>query len=106
MPIPDSVLAADPWTADLIRRRAMIVSFLWGVYMQSILRPILAIMLALSLHACAGDEQASARPEPPPVEETVFGDMVGTMDKARDVEDAMKQQKEERDRAMEESEGQ
>jgi hypothetical protein len=74
--------------------------------MQSILRSILAIMLALSLHGCAGDEEASARPEPPPVEETVFRDMVGTMDKARGVEDAMKQQKEERDRAMEESEGQ
>jgi hypothetical protein len=83
---------------------AMIVSFLGGICMQSILRSIVAIVLALSLHGCAGDEQASVRP--PPVEETAFGDMVGTMDKARGVEDVMKQQKEERDRAMEESEGQ
>jgi hypothetical protein len=40
------------------------------------------------------------------VEETAFGEMVGTIDKAQSVEDTVMQQKEDTDRAIQESEGQ
>jgi hypothetical protein len=59
---------------------------------------IAVLFIALGLVAC-GSESEPAR-EPPPVQDTVFGDMVGTKDKARAVEDSMQQQKEERDRAI------
>lgn len=59
------------------------------------------ILLALTLGACAEDEHAH---EPPPVEETVFGDMTQTIDKARSVEETTLQHKEELDRRLQESE--
>ncbi len=55
------------------------------------------------LSACGGEADAP-RSEPPPVEETAFGDMVGTMDKARSVEETTKQRKEQLDEALEASE--
>jgi len=57
----------------------------------------------LLLTACGAQDEP--RPEPPPVEDTAFGDMVGTMDKARAVEDTTLQHKEDIDRALQESEG-
>lgn len=59
---------------------------------------LIALFIAFGLVAC-GSESEPAR-EPPPVQDTVFGDMVGTKDKARAVEGSMQQQKEERDRAI------
>lgn len=44
-------------------------------------------------------------PPPPPVQETVFGDAVGTMDRARAVEEVTQQQKRDLDAAIEASEG-
>lgn len=60
----------------------------------------------LLLVGCGAAEDSSERPEPTPVEETAFGEMVGTLDKARSVEGAVLQQKEDVDRALQESEGQ
>jgi hypothetical protein len=57
------------------------------------------------LVGCGAAEDSSERPEPPAVEETAFGEMVGTMDKARSVEGAVLQQKEDIDRAIQDSEG-
>jgi hypothetical protein len=62
---------------------------------------LLAVGLALS--ACGASQDESR--EPPLVEETVFGDAVGTMEKARAVEDTTRQHKEDLDRAMEAAEG-
>jgi hypothetical protein len=62
-----------------------------------IVAPFFALCVAFGLAACGESEPAR---EPPPVEDTVFGDMVGTKDKARAVEGQMQQQKEERDRAI------
>lgn len=65
-------------------------------------RSLAALFVAAALTACgAGREEAR---EPPPVEDTVFGDMVGTMDKARGVQDSMQEQKEQRDREIDSAE--
>ena len=61
---------------------------------------------ALLLLGCGAAEESSESSEPPPVEETAFGEMVGTIDKARSVEGTVLQQKEDTDRAIQESEGQ
>jgi hypothetical protein len=68
---------------------------------QRVCRVLLACAL---LTACTERDEADAR-EPPPVEDTVFGDMVGTMDKARAVEGTAMQQKKEIDRSLDEAEG-
>jgi hypothetical protein len=63
-------------------------------------------MLAIAgMTACGGAEDAEEHPAPPPVEETVFGDMVGTMDEARAVQDTTMKHKQDLDRALQESEG-
>lgn len=62
-------------------------------------------LIAVSMLLAACGAQDEAPPEPPPVKDTAFGDMVGTMDKARGVEDTTMQHKEDLDRAMQESEG-
>ena len=67
--------------------------------------PVLFALLpaaALMLSACS---EPSAPPPPPPVSETVFGDAVGTMDRARAVEDVTMQQKQAMDQAIEQAEG-
>ena len=56
---------------------------------------------ALLLSACGSKQQPA---EPPPVQDTVFGDAVGTLDKARGVEGTVMQQKEEVDRTLQENE--
>jgi hypothetical protein len=64
----------------------------------------MAAATTMLLAACGQSSEEQKRPEPPPVKDTVFGDMVGTMDKARGVEATLQQDKEARDRAMEQSE--
>jgi len=61
-----------------------------------------ALALAALLLAACGSQQPPA--EPPPVKDTVFGDAVGTMDKARGVEGTVMQQKQDLDRALQENE--
>ena len=61
-------------------------------------RPLAALFVAFGLVAC-GSESEPAR-EPPPVEDTVFGDVVATQDRAKAVEGTLQRQKEERDRAI------
>jgi nitrous oxide reductase accessory protein NosL len=75
-----------------------------GTHMISFPRTVCAVALAAVLAAC-GAADDSTRAEPPPVEETAFGDMVGTMDEARGVEDTTMQHKENIDQALRESEG-
>jgi hypothetical protein len=66
--------------------------------------PWLAVsFVAVLLAGCSGGEKAQ---EPMPVEESVFGDMAGTMDKARSVEQTTLDHKEHLDHAMEAAEGQ
>jgi hypothetical protein len=62
----------------------------------------LAGIAALALAAC-GSSEPPPEEAPPPVSETAFGDMVGTMDKARGVEDTTQEHKQALDRALEES---
>ena len=63
--------------------------------------PLAAALLVLS--ACGAQEEP--RPEPPPVEDTAFGDAVGTMDRARAVGDTTLQHKQDLDRTIEQGEG-
>ncbi len=44
--------------------------------------------------------------EPPPVQETVFDDMTGTLDKARGVQDTVDAHKQQTDRQLDAAEGQ
>lgn len=48
---------------------------------------------------------ADKRDEPPPVKDTVFGDAVGTLNKARTVEDTTLQRKTDIDAALKSQEG-
>lgn len=61
-----------------------------------------AAVLACMLSGCGGTAEP---PPPPPVQETVFGDAVGTMDRARAVDDITQQQKRDLDEAIQRSEG-
>ncbi len=68
-------------------------------------RLLLTTICLFTLGACgsgAGSQQAA---EPPPVQDTAFGDMVGTMDKARGVQDTVDAQKQELDRQLRSAEG-
>lgn len=68
---------------------------------------IRSLAFALTAIAPAILAAGCGQPEapPPPVEETVFGDAVGTLDRARAVEDITQQQKRALDAAIEASEG-
>lgn len=71
------------------------------------MRSAFAILGAvLTLLGCGATKDSSESSEPPPVEKTAFGEMVGTIDKAHSVEDTVLQQKEDTDRAIQDSEGQ
>lgn len=59
-----------------------------------------SIVLLVALCACGGQDGAS-RAEPPVIEETAFGEVVGTMDKARAVEDVTRQRTEQLNEALE-----
>ncbi|HEU4652465.1 MAG TPA: hypothetical protein VFS47_00680 [Steroidobacteraceae bacterium] len=54
--------------------------------------------------AACGSHEEPKQPDPPPVKDTAFGDMVGTMDKARSVQDTTLKQKEAMDRQLEQQE--
>ncbi|MFL6547444.1 MAG: hypothetical protein ACJ8OJ_02050 [Povalibacter sp.] len=69
------------------------------------LRGLMAIGCAFVLFGCGSGESDRDR-QPPPVKDTVFGDMVGTMDKARGVQDTVDAQKEELDRQVKKQEEQ
>jgi hypothetical protein len=60
---------------------------------------VLALVFITSLLAACGSEQKPTAP--PPVEDTVFRDMSGAMDKARAVDGTVQEQKESLDRALE-----
>jgi len=63
---------------------------------------VVSLALVASLLAACGSE---AKPTaPPPVEETVFKDMSGAVDKARAVDGTIQEQKESMDRALDENE--
>ena len=66
-------------------------------------RFVTALALLVLVSACDSSEKQS---EPPAVEDTVFGDAIGTIDEARAVESTMMQEKEERDRAIDAAEAQ
>ena len=63
---------------------------------------LLSLALVASLLAACGSEQKPT--EPPPVEDTVFGDMAGAVDKARAVEGTVQDHKQAIDRALEQNE--
>jgi ABC-type glycerol-3-phosphate transport system substrate-binding protein len=71
--------------------------------MSTINKVVPAVAAALLLAACSGNDKA-AQSAPPPVKDTVFGDTVGTTEKARAVEDTVMQQKESIDRTLDQSE--
>jgi hypothetical protein len=68
--------------------------------MTTIKRISFAAVLAALLSSCGSGEQSQGFPLP--VQDTVFGEMVGTMDKARAVESTMQQHKDALDEAVEE----
>jgi hypothetical protein len=69
-------------------------------------RHLVAILaFACLLVGCGSGGTEEARKPPPPVKDTAFGDMVGTMDKARGVEDTTMQHKRDMDAAIESQEG-
>jgi hypothetical protein len=63
-----------------------------------------ALSLALALSACGPSHDEPAR-EPPPVKDTAFGDMVGTIDKAKGVQDTVDAQKRAMDGQVRANEG-
>lgn len=71
--------------------------------MRAVYRSLIASFIAVVLIAC-GAAQEEAK-EPMPVADTVFGDTVGALDKARAVEATTQERKQEIDRALEESQG-
>lgn len=63
----------------------------------------LALIAALVLSAC-GTGDKDAEQETPAVDETAFGDMVGTIDKAKGVQDTVDSHKQDMDRRLDEGE--
>lgn len=63
---------------------------------------LVSLALVASLLAACGSERKPT--EPPSVEDTAFGDMAGTVDKARAVEGQVMDHKEAIDRALEQNE--
>lgn len=61
-----------------------------------------AVLFASPIVTACGSGGESEQPAPPPVEDTAFGDAVGTMDRARGVEDTTLQHKQDLDRAIDE----
>lgn len=71
--------------------------------MMNLQRTILTAAVLCILGGCNSRPQPPA--EPPPVKDTAFGDMVGTMDKARGVQDTVDAQKQALDQQLNASEG-
>ena len=70
------------------------------------LRLLAAVGCALVLSACGHDADREQDRGPPPVKDTAFGDMVGTMDKARGVQDTVDAHKNDLDEQLKSQEGQ
>lgn len=67
---------------------------------------VVGMLVAVMLGGCSSDsEDTEATAEPLAVEDSAFGDMVGTMDKARSVEDTLDAHKQEMDRQLRINEG-
>ena len=64
----------------------------------------LTLVSMSGLLAACGSHEDAKQPDPPPVRDTAFGDLVRAEDKARGVQDSLEKQKEERDRRMEQQE--
>jgi hypothetical protein len=71
------------------------------VDMNAAHRSLAQLFIVFGLAACGGAQEPS---QPLPVEDTVFGDAVGTMDKARAVEQTLQQEKQAHDRALDAAE--
>ena len=68
-------------------------------------RLLLTTIVLTALGACGSGADSQKPAEPPPVKDTAFGDMVGTMDKARGVQDTVDAQKQDTDRQLQSAEG-
>jgi hypothetical protein len=68
-------------------------------------RILLAAIAFTVLGGCGGSAEHDAPAEPPPVEDTAFGELTGTMDRARGVQDTVDAQKQEMDRQLRSAEG-
>jgi hypothetical protein len=66
-------------------------------------RSLFAVSAALLILVGCGETVDAPEPTPPPVEDTAFGEMVGTMDKARAIEDTTMRHKEELDRQLDDA---
>lgn len=71
--------------------------------MKTITRVAITLAAAGLLSACNSSDDAE-RSQPPPIQETVFKDMAGAVDKAHEVEDVTKQRTEQLNKALEASE--
>ena len=74
-----------------------------GSVMTYLRRFALVTLCACSFAGCGSSSEPS---EPPAVADTAFGDMVGTMDKARGVQDTVDAQKQQTDQQIDAAEGQ
>ena len=71
--------------------------------MSTARRFTLALIAALLMSACgAGGKETEPEETTPAVDETAFGDMVGTIDKAKGVQDTVDSHKQETDRRLDE----
>ena len=75
------------------------------IHRSIVLAAILNAGLITSMSGCGSSTEPEAPAEPPPVKDTVFGDMVGTMDKARGVQDTVDAHKRDLDQRMQSTEG-
>lgn len=66
---------------------------------------VCSTLLVSALLAACGSADDQPRQEPPPVQDTAFGDLAGTTDKARNVENVTMEHKQELDRTLEQNEG-
>lgn len=69
-------------------------------------RILFVLCAAMSLTACGpGTDDAQPARDPPPVKDTAFGDLVGTVDKAKGVQDTVDAQKRATDAQVRANEG-
>ncbi|HSN73207.1 MAG TPA: hypothetical protein VLT59_16955 [Steroidobacteraceae bacterium] len=75
--------------------------------MRTAIHAALVSVVVLAITGCGREpEPEPRRSEPMAVEDTVFGDMIETQDRARGVEDLGFQRKQEMDQAIEQNAGQ
>lgn len=68
------------------------------------MRSVKAFTVAMALFLAACGSSTDSKSEPPPVKDTVFGDMAGTMDRAKGVQDTLMQDKQHLDQAVDSAE--